>query len=483
MSTRQVASSTLWQIASQVTMAALSIVTVKMVANGLSKELAGEYNTAYGYLQIFGILADFGLYAVAVREVSKAKDKERMLGTLFLLRFIILLLSLGSALMIAWAIPQWRGTPLSLGITIAVLVPFFTLLAGMLRTVFQVSYRMHYVFIAEVIQRIVTVALTGLILLYGIRFSTDERVYYLFLAFGGVGAFVLLVLSVFYASKVFLPRINWDPQLMRHILILAAPYGIAFLCTALYRQFDVTLIGILRPDHDIQNAYYGFVQRAMDMAYLFPTFLLNSTLPILSERDSRGEDTRDFLGTIFFVVLLIGMTAFLFSSLWARPLMQLLTTDSYLSTATHAGSDSVLQLLSISMLMNCIIVFCFYCLLTRHAWKPLVATLLVGVVISLASNLALIPGLGFMGATITSVVVHSTLAALLLPQTLRVFPLRLSAVHVRQLALYGVGLCSILFLLKPFLLSSPLTAFCMCIAIIGMGSLAYGTGILRTLKQ
>jgi hypothetical protein len=88
-----------------------------------------------------------------------------------------------------------------------------------------------------------------------------------------------------------------------------------------------------------------------------------------------------------------------------------------------------------------------------------------------------------MGATITSVVVHSTLAALLLPQTLRVFPLRLSAVHVRQLALYGVGLCSILFLLKPFLLSSPLTAFCMCIAIIGMGSLAYGTGILRTLKQ
>jgi O-antigen/teichoic acid export membrane protein len=483
MSTRQVASSTLWQIASQVTMAALSIVTVKMVANGLSKELAGEYNTAYGYLQIFGILADFGLYAVAVREVSKAKDKERMLGTLFLLRFIILLLSLGSALMIAWAIPQWRGTPLSLGITIAVLVPFFTLLAGMLRTVFQVSYRMHYVFIAEVIQRIVTVALTGLILLYGIRFSTDERVYYLFLAFGGVGAFVLLVLSVFYASKVFLPRINWDPQLMRHILILAAPYGIAFLCTALYRQFDVTLIGILRPDHDIQNAYYGFVQRAMDMAYLFPTFLLNSTLPILSERDSRGEDTRDFLGTIFFVVLLIGMTAFLFSSLWARPLMQLLTTDSYLSTATHAGSDSVLQLLSISMLMNCIIVFCFYCLLTRHAWKPLVATLLVGVVISLTSNLALIPGLGFMGATITSVVVHSTLAALLLPQTLRVFPLRLSAVHVRQLALYGVGLCSILFLLKPFLLSSPLTAFCMCIAIIGMGSLAYGTGILRTLKQ
>jgi len=73
MSTKQIASSTLWQVASQVTMAALSVITVKLVATGLTKELAGEYNTAYGFLQIFGILADYGLYAVAVPEVSKAK--------------------------------------------------------------------------------------------------------------------------------------------------------------------------------------------------------------------------------------------------------------------------------------------------------------------------------------------------------------------------------------------------------------------------
>ncbi len=57
---------------SQIVMAALSILTTKFVAIGLSQELAGHYNTAYGYLQLFGILADFGLYAVAVREVSQA---------------------------------------------------------------------------------------------------------------------------------------------------------------------------------------------------------------------------------------------------------------------------------------------------------------------------------------------------------------------------------------------------------------------------
>ena len=72
-------------------MAALSIVTVKLVAIGLSIELAGYYNTAYGFLQIFGILADFGLYAVSVREVARAGEgKIQVLGNLMTLRAVIL---------------------------------------------------------------------------------------------------------------------------------------------------------------------------------------------------------------------------------------------------------------------------------------------------------------------------------------------------------------------------------------------------------
>jgi O-antigen/teichoic acid export membrane protein len=159
--TRAIASSTLWQFASQIVMAGLSIVTVKFVAIGLTKELAGTYNSAYGYLQIFGILADFGLYAVAVREVSRAENKERVLGALIVLRVLILALSLGSAVVIAWLVPMWRGDALPLAVSIAAFVPGFTLLAGVIRTVFQVHYRMQYVFIAEVTQRVITVSLIG----------------------------------------------------------------------------------------------------------------------------------------------------------------------------------------------------------------------------------------------------------------------------------------------------------------------------------
>ncbi|MSR87457.1 hypothetical protein EXS70_04815 [Candidatus Peribacteria bacterium] len=483
MSTKKIATSTLWQFASQITMAGLSIVTVKLVAIGLTMELAGQYNTAYGYLQIFGILADFGLYAVSVREVARAKDKLVVLGNLMTLRAIILAISLGSALMIAWVIPHWQGTPLPLAITIAAFVPGFTLLAGILRTVFQVEYKMHFVFIAEVTQRIVTTALTGLAVLEGMRDSADVASLYMILGFGGLGALVLLALSVIFSNRILPVRPRWDPVVMKHLLRLCAPYGVAFLCTALYRQFDVTLIGLFRPDdYQLQNAYYGFVQRMMDMAYLLPTFLLNSTLPMLSERDARGDDMRNFLGKILLAILVLGSISSLFAAIWPRALMQMLTTQQYLSTATSPGSDTALRLLSVSMFMNGLLTFSFYVLLTKHRWKPLVGTLMVGVVISLVSNVLLIPRIGFVGAGITSVIVHASLALLLLPQALRAMPVRITQTMWLRWIAFTLLLFSFLYLFQPFLNHPLITAVALIASALWMGACVWITGLHKMLK-
>ncbi len=482
MSTRQIATSTLWQMGSQITMAVLSIITTKFVAIGLSQELAGNYNTAYGYLQLFGILADFGLYAVAVREVSKAADKEKVLGALLFLRSIILALSLGTALLFIWILPTWKGTPLPMSVTIASLVPLFTLLAGIIRTAFQVHYKLHFVFIAEVTQRIITVSLIGLLVYLGATASTNVQDLYAFLLVGGIGSFVLFVLSMIFGSRLMRIRMNTDKETLVHLLKQASPYGIAFLCTALYRQFDVTLIALLRTDFELQNAYYGFVQRMMDMAYLLPTFLLNSTLPALTERESRGEDTKNFLGKIFIIILLLGSISFLFAFFWSRPLMELLTTQQYLSTSTAPGSDTALHLLAFSMFFNGIVLFCFYSLLTKHAWKPLVVTLGIGVVTSLLSNLILIPQSGFVGASWTSVLTHALLVCLLLPYTIKVLPFHISRTLWLQWVSFTVLLGIPLFFLAPHLKGEWMTAAGLGIMTLWIIACGYISGFQRTLR-
>ncbi len=466
-------------------MAVLSVVTAKFVAVGLEKELAGHYNTAYGYLQIFGILADFGLYAVSMREVSRVTKEKRaeLLGAFLVLRIGIMTISLGMALLFAWIIPQWYGTPLPLAISIAALVPGFTLLAGVIRTVFQIEYKLQYVFIAEVTQRILTVLLTGTVIALGVRSSEDVRFLYAFLGFGGIGAAALFFLSIVFSRKLMRVRPNTDRALLRHLFRLSLPYGLCFLCTTVSRQMDVTLIGLLRPDFEIQNAEYGFVQRVMDMAYLLPSFLLNSAMPLLSERDAKGEDTRGLVGGMLLGVLLLGITSALFSAIWARPIMQLLTADDYLSTAGNPGSDTALQMLSISMLFGCLGSFSFYLLLAKHRWQPLIATLLCGVVLSLSLNFLWIPELGYMGAARTSAILHAFIGIVLLPIALRGLPPRLPLGSILRSAAFCALLALYLLLMRP-VLSSPLpTMVAGAGSMLWMGFSAWATGLNRVIRR
>jgi O-antigen/teichoic acid export membrane protein len=412
-STKNIALSTFWQILSQALMALMSAVSVKCVALGLERELAGAYNSAYGYLQLFAILADFGLYAVSVREVSIAKDKSRVLGSLLVLRTIATILSLGAAVGIVWLVPAWEGSPLRIGISIAALVPFFTLLAGVLRSIFQVEYKMHFVFIAEIAQRILTTGAMLLIIWSGVRLSQDPKTYEAFLWIGSLGAAVLFMLSLFFALRISTVRPCFDPTLLKKLFLKAAPYGLAYLCIALYRQFDLTMIALLRPDFANLNALYGFASRITEMTYIVPTFLLNSTLPILSARHENRQPVDSLLGKTLLAVLILGSVAATFSFFWSRPIMLLLTTTDYVTPLSSPGADTALRLLSAPQFLNGIVLFSFYVLLTRHAWKTLVLHMGIAAALSISLNLWLIPAYGFVGAISTLTVVHLFLAVTL----------------------------------------------------------------------
>ena len=395
----------------------LGIVSVKFVTTALSRELVGNYHTVYSYLQIFGILADFGLYAVAVRELAHAKNRMLTFQTLFLLRACITVLSLALALALAFLLPAFRGTPLPLGILLGSLVPFFVLLSGVFRTLFQVEYRMHLIFIAEVLSKAVPVILMGLFLLSPIRASSDVSHYFLFLFFGSAGSLLLFLMSLWFARGLLtvypgLPKV-YHPEIwaeFRRILRLAAPYGFVFLATTIYRQADVSLIALLRSDYDLQNASYGIALRIAEVAFLVPTLVMNSALPYLANLDPKSEERVLFLGHIFLALLTLGSIASLFAFFWARPLALLLAQPSYLSTAMQPGADTALRIFSIPMFLSMLITFSFYLLLLEHRWRALLTLTSLTAILSLLLNAILIPRYGFVGAGMTSVIAHLGLA-------------------------------------------------------------------------
>jgi len=482
MHSRAIAVSTLWQIGSQAVMAVLSAIAVKFVAIGLSVELAGTYNSAYGFLQIFAILADFGLYAVSINELSKTEQKERVLGALITIRIALTILSLGCAVAIGWVVPAWQGTPLPIGITIVSFVPFLTLLSGVLRTIFQVTYSMHIVFVAEVMQRVVTVGLMAVIIAHGVRGSDDESIYQLFLWLGVLGSLTLFVLSFIFAIKKMrvYPSFVWAD--IRPLLMLALPYGAVFFCIALYRQFDLTMIAFLRDDFQEQNARYGFALRIAEMTYLVPTFLLNSALPLLSAKRERGEDVSGLIRKTLLILLLLGSFASIFAALWARPLMHLFTDDVYLTDGSTVGADTALLFLSPSMFLNTLILFSFYVLLSAHLWKRMLFPMTLAAVLSLALNFILIPKAGFVGATFTLFIVHILLCLVLLPTALRSFSNSFSRHDFLLWILFSAGVAIIAYLLLPFLVSPMTTILGGITALFFTGCLLLGLQLRKALS-
>jgi O-antigen/teichoic acid export membrane protein len=201
----------------------------------------------------------------------------------------------------------------------------------------------------------------------------------------------------------------------------------------------------------------------------------------LSERDHKGEDTRALLGKTFIAILLIGVVAFLFAALWSRPLIALLTTPQYLSTAMRPGSDTALRLVSIPFLLNGVILYSFYVLLNRHVWKRLTLSLFFAAVVSLSLNFILIPIHGFVGAAYTSIVVHVLLAAMLLPQALKEMPMRLDRNLIRQLALFGLILGLGLSLFRPILVNELSTVIGLIAMTVLMGTLAWTLRLHKSL--
>jgi O-antigen/teichoic acid export membrane protein len=482
MSGQLIARSTLWQLASQLIMAGLSILSMKFIALSLTKELAGIYNSSYGFLQIFGYIADFGLYAVALREMSTANNHDRVMSSLISVRALTMTIAFSSAILIAWSIPAWRATPLSLAITLAALVPFFTLLAGTMRAVFQVTFRMHWVFIAEVTQRIITASLIGIPVFIGIRESGSTELLYALIAVGGGAAAVLFFISFIEAQRIMPMRWVWDLREIKRLIRLSAPFGIAFLMTALYRQLDTTFIAFLRPDDfDIQNAYYGFVLRMVEMGYLIPTFLLNSALPLVMAEEKRASPDGLLLLRTLLALIIFAIITSAFALCWSRPLIALLTTASYLSTQTHAGSDTAFMIMSVPLFVSAFIQFSFYVLLAHHHTKILTWAMTAAAIFSIALNMYLIPRFGFIGAAATSAVTQTILAIVLWPTTHGLMRQHLSFGLFLRLASFALILTAILYAIAPLLTSAYLTiggGIIMGVVIMG---LLMTTGLLRSL--
>ncbi|MCF7836678.1 flippase [Candidatus Gracilibacteria bacterium] len=399
---QKVLGNTAIQALGRLTTAAVSIIVLKFITVYLGAGGYGAYTTVYEFLAFFAIVADFGIFQIAVKEMSAHPDqRQKIFGNIFALRICLATGAMLAAIGAAFLIPKYSGTPIPLGIAIASATTFLTIIFGTLSSILQIDLRMQWSVVGLITSKFV--ALGWMLATIFKYFPESPEVGFFHLLLAGVVGGIFQVLIVFLATRQSgLISLKFDFKFWREILVKTLPYGAAVLLATIYVRIDVILLSLMRTQEEV--GIYGVAARIMENLAVISIFFLNSALPAITRlfRDNQ-EKLKKLLQYAFDFLALIGLPIAVGGITLAYPIIALVSSPEFLSSGNFYGSDVALQILLVAMLLAYFGNFMGFTLLAGNRQTKLMLVNAIAVVFNFFSNIAVIPFWGFRGAAITSV--------------------------------------------------------------------------------
>ena len=269
---RQVAYNTTVQIIGKAIVTVLSVLITILLTRYLGPSKYGQYNIVITFVGFFVVLADLGVYPIAVREMSQhPENKEKIYGNVVTYRVFSAILTMGLAFLIGLLMPYPEVVKFAIGIY--AVATFVGLLVNLVMAVFQINYRMDLPAIADVLGR-------GLYLL--VLFFALQRHYSLY------GIFWLLVLTSIFnlGLNLFLGRryIKLKPALdfvfIKSFLRESLPLGLATIFGMIHFKIDTILLSLMKPSFDV--GIYGASYRIFENLIIIPAIFVGMVFPRLS---------------------------------------------------------------------------------------------------------------------------------------------------------------------------------------------------------
>jgi O-antigen/teichoic acid export membrane protein len=276
---RRVASNTAVQLAGKGVVLAFGLASLAVLTRYLGPGDYGRYTLALMYMQLFGILADVGLFTTVVREISKDRSRtDELVGNVLTLRLALSFVVIGVAGAVSLLLPYEHD------VRVAILLAGGPLLFGMLTTAYvailQSRLQMSRAVVGDVIGRAASLGLVLVVVWLDLGF------YAVMLAAGG-GALVTLVVTWLVTRRLAAIRFRADLKVWRPLLTAAVPLGLALAINTLYFRADTLIISFYEPY--TQVGFYTLAYRILELALVVGAVFLNTTFPLLSEAVEHDE--------------------------------------------------------------------------------------------------------------------------------------------------------------------------------------------------
>ncbi|MFC1810813.1 flippase [Patescibacteria group bacterium] len=446
---RKILSNTAFQIMGRAGVGLLSLVVIKIITSYLSVGKYGEYTNVYEFLALFAIIADFGLYTIAVREMSKdEKDIPKILGNILTIRVLVGVIVLAGVMVGGFMIPSHQGTQIPFAIMIATTASFIALINGTMTSVLQEKYKMQYAATAQIFGKIIQVSYMGLVAFVLFNLDKANGFYHLFLA-GILGNLAMLIFTIFVIQRYTPIRLRFDRDRIKYILKQAAPYGLALFFSNIYFRADAILVFNMRGREEA--GLYGVAARLLEALAILPIFFMNAVLPTLTKHiKEKRESYKKILQYTFDFQLILSLPFLVGGFILAIPLIHLIAKPEFVSDLTVGfyGSDIALQIVLFSFVLIALNVIFNFTLIAIGKQAHLVWINGICATFNIIANLIVIPILGFRGAAMATVASEILVFILVFTTARRFLPFKIRLGRAMRIGL-SVGVMGlIVYLLR-----------------------------------
>ena len=359
----------------------LGIVTYGIMARTLGTAGLGRYRTALTLLLFTGVLVEFGLYAITLREISQPEaDSQRILGNTVTLRILASTIAIALLGICLNAVGVPAAEVLIAGVGWIALQ-----LSELLRAVFQLKLAQHLGAIAEVAGAFVTLVLVAV-------FASFHGGTAAMLSATAAGFCFAALVSWRFASRliVFRPRFDW--KIWRAFLVAGLPIGGSLVLQTIQLRVDVLLLALLRTPAEL--GLYDAPLKLYELLIAVPLLFGGLMMPLYIRDLGARSSLVPRLSAALAVSCIFSMLAFAILVECGEPIVVPLAGPRF------AASADPLEILAASACFGAVTTTLRFAAVATHQQARFLRADVVGVCAAVAAHAILIPRYGIIGAAV-----------------------------------------------------------------------------------
>lgn len=377
----------LYNLSYQILTIILPIITVPYVTRIFTSEALGNYVFYNSIVSYFSLFAMLGIGVYGTKQIAAASDVSSTFWNIYAIQLIASILSIFVYIIVVFSIPQMEGiVPLIVGIT---------LFANMMDISWLFSGKEDF---KKITIRNVVIRVIGVISIFTFVKSSDDLYLYVFLIviFDFLGQFVMWV-----PAKKFIKRPSFNTRIMKKNLHPIVLLFLPQVAISLYVVLDRTLLGLLGSYSDVGIYEQGqkLVSILLKVVSSLGVVMLPRVANLLSER--RDKEAQNMVKFSFILYNLI-----IFPMIFGLIAVNEVFVKLFLGQNFQDVKYVLYVIVFNIMFVGWTNILGYQVLVVRNKNKEFMLSTTIPAFVSVAVNIAVIPFFGYIGASITSVVVE-----------------------------------------------------------------------------